>query len=138
MTTITVDVTVNSSVETVWKKWTDPDSIVQWNQASADWYCPKAANDLKVGGTFSFTMSARDKSSSFDFEGTYTKIEIHKTIEYTIIGGRKVSVLFEKVDDSTTKITETFDSEPTHSYEQQKDGWGAILMSFKRYCEGRK
>ncbi len=138
MRTITVDVLVNAPVEQIWKKWTDLDSIIQWNQASADWHCPKAANDLRVGGVFSFTMAARDKSSSFDFEGTYTKVELHRTIDYTIIDGRKVTVQFEKIGDLITKITETFEIKSTHTTEQQKEGWGAILKSFKGYCEERK
>jgi hypothetical protein len=30
----------------------------------------------------------------------------------------------------------SFDVETTHSIEQQRDGWQAILNNFKRYAEG--
>jgi hypothetical protein len=32
----------------------------------------------------------------------------------------------------------TFDSESTHSIEQQRDGWLAILNNFSRHVEARK
>jgi hypothetical protein len=34
-------------------------------------------------------------------------------------------------------ITVTFDSEPTHSEEQQRTGWQAILDSFARHVKGK-
>lgn len=135
MTQITVEITVSKNVEIVWKKWTDPDSIVEWNHASSDWYCPKALNNLKVGGVFSYIMSAKDKSMSFDFNGVYTNIIPHKIIEYTIQGGRKVKVLFESIDNNHTKVIETFDMETENSQEKQREGWHSILKSFKQYCE---
>ena len=67
---ITVSVLVNASIDKVWKHWTDPASVMQWNNASDDWYTPKAENDLRVGGKFNYTMSAKDGSMSFDFNGT--------------------------------------------------------------------
>ncbi len=35
------------------------------------------------------------------------------------------------------KVQVTFDTEPTHSLEQQRDGWQAILNNFGRYVEAR-
>jgi hypothetical protein len=32
-------------------------------------------------------------------------------------------------------VRETFDAEPTHSIEQQRDGWQAILNGLKKYVE---
>ncbi len=138
MTQITVEIIVNKNVETVWKQWTDTDSIVQWNHASDDWYCPKAVNNLKVGGTFSYIMAARDKSTQFDFNGIYTNIVPYKLIEYTIEGGREVKVTFDKIDATTTKVAETFEIEMVYSPEKQQEGWSAILGNFKRHCEKSK
>jgi hypothetical protein len=34
-------------------------------------------------------------------------------------------------------VRETFDAEPTHSIEQQRDGWQAILNRFAHHVEAR-
>ena len=47
---ITVEVLVNRDVKTAWDAFTRPQAITQWNFASADWRCPKAENNLRVGG----------------------------------------------------------------------------------------
>ena len=77
-TLITVEANFSVPVEKVWRSWTEPQHITQWNQASPDWHCPKATNDLREGGKFSSTMAARDGSMSFDFGGVHTKVEHHK------------------------------------------------------------
>lgn len=138
MSSITVDVTVNRDIDHVWRCWTDPQCITKWNQASADWHCPKAVNDLAVGGKFSATMAAKDGTASFDFEGIYTKVEKNGTIEYALGDERKVLVTFEKMSDTSTKITETFDAETENTVELQRSGWSAILQSFKSHCEGHR
>jgi uncharacterized protein YndB with AHSA1/START domain len=134
MTQITVSTLVEAPIETVWKCWTNPDHIMEWNHASDDWHCPAATNDLRVDGQFSFTMSANDGSVSFDFEGTYTDIVEYINIEYTIIGGRKVSILFEETDQGV-HITETFDAEDEHPIAMQQAGWQAILENFRKCVE---
>lgn len=133
--TISIDTTINSPIKKVWENWTNPSAVMTWNHASDDWYCPKAVNDFTVGGTFSYTMSSTDNKNSFDFFGTYTKIEPLKTIETTLGDGRKVVVEFKKVDDITTSVTESFDTEDVNSADRQRSGWQAILDNFKKYCE---
>jgi uncharacterized protein YndB with AHSA1/START domain len=134
-TIITVEATVNASVEKVWQYWSEPRHIIRWNNASADWCTLKAENDLREGGEFSATMSAKDGSFSFDFGGVYTKVEKHKLIEYTMGDGRKVSVHFT-ANGNETNISESFEAESTHSIEMQQGGWQAILNSFKKHVEG--
>ena len=131
---ITVQTTVNTSLEKAWQFWTQPEHVMQWNNASDDWHCPKATNDLKVGGKFNYTMAAKDGSMSFDFEGKYTKVEEFSLIEYHIIDGRKVIVQFEK-SNIGIQITESFDPENVHPDEFQQQGWQAILNNFKKYTE---
>ncbi len=131
---ITVQTIVPTSIEKAWKLWTQPEHITQWNNASDDWHCPKATNDLKVGGTFSFTMASKDGQMSFDFEGTYTNVITLSVIEYAIIDGRKVIIHFEKTEHGI-QITESFEPENVHSEELQRDGWQAILNNFKKYSE---
>lgn len=131
---ITVQTTIQQPIEIVWKKWTTPSDIMQWNNASPDWHTPKAENDLRAGGTFSFTMAAKDGSFSFDFGGTYTNVVEHFKIEYVLGDERRVMIDFSNHGDSVT-ITETFDPENENPLEMQQAGWQAILNNFKRYAE---
>jgi len=133
-TNITVSARIKSPVGKIWKLWTDPDHIIHWNQASEDWFTPRAKNDLREGGRFSYRMEARDGSSGFDFSGIYTRIVPEKEIHYTIDDGRKVTVEFTPAGKETT-VTESFEPESTNPAEMQQDGWNAILLNFKNYAE---
>ena len=132
---ITVETTVAAPVEEVWRAWTTPEDIKQWNAASDDWHTTAATVYLRVGGQFSSRMEAKDGSMGFDFAGTYTKVVPHQLIECTF-GGRTLSVQFIKAGDRVT-VRETFDAEETHTAEQQRAGWQAILDRFARHVEGR-
>ena len=131
---ITIQATINAPVEKVWEYWNEPNHITQWAFASPDWHAPKADNDLRVDGTFSTTMAAKDGSFSFEFGGVYTKVENHKAIEYTLGDGRKVKVAFS-TEGNQTKVVETFDPEDQNPEEMQRGGWQAILDNFKSYTE---
>lgn len=131
---ITIKTTVNLPADQVWKYWTEPEHITQWNQASDDWHCPKASNDLRTGGSFSATMAAKDGSFSFEFGGVYDEVVQHKTIAYTMGDGRKVRVTFN-YKGNKTEITEVFDPEMQNPREMQEAGWQSILNNFKKYAE---
>ena len=131
---ISVQVKINAPIEMVWKLWTTPEDIVQWNNASDDWHTPRAENDLRTGGNFNYRMEAKDKSLGFDFGGVYEKVIINEQIEYIIDDGRKVKIVFSTVDNKT-EVIEVFEAESTHSIEMQRDGWQAILDNFKKYTE---
>lgn len=133
---ITVEALINKPKEEVWNFWTSPEHIINWNFASDDWHTPNASNDLQIGGKFSSTMASKDGCMSFDFNGIYTNIIPYEIIEYTIADGRKVKVIFESKDNST-KVTEIFEAESTHTLEMQKGGWQAILNNFKKYAESK-
>jgi uncharacterized protein YndB with AHSA1/START domain len=134
--TITIEATVNAAIETVWGKWTNPNDIVKWNNASDDWHTTKAENDLKIGGRFSSRMEAKDGSFGFDFWGIYTNIIINELIEYNMGDDRKAKVLFIAENGKTTIIT-TFEAENENPIEMQQFGWQAILNNFKKYVELR-
>ncbi len=133
---ITVETTVAAPVEDVWRAWTTPDDILQWNAASDDWHTTKASVDLRVGGGFSSRMEAKDGSMGFDFAGTYTAIVQNQLIECTF-GDRVLRVEFVAGNNGVT-VRETFDAESTHSVEQQRVGWQAILDKFARHVERRR
>lgn len=133
-TIISVSTVIDTSVEKVWGYWTEPEHIVQWNNASDDWHTPKAVNDLREGGSFLSRMEAKDGSFGFDFSGSYTKVTKNKAIEYVMEDGRKVAVHF-KSNGTTTEIIETFEAETTNGLDVQQQGWQAILNHFKKYVE---
>lgn len=132
--TITVETIVHAPVEKVWEFWTEPRHITKWTFASEDWHAPIAENDVRVGGRFHTRMEAKDGSFGFDFGGVYDEIRINEFISYTLGDGRKVTITFVS-QENDTKIIEVFEGEATHSIEQQKAGWQAILENFKRYSE---
>lgn len=131
---ITVKTTVDLPLQKTWELWTRPEHITQWNFAADTWHCPAAENDLKPGGKFSWRMEAKDGSMGFDYSGKYEEVIPHKQITGTLDDGRKVSVNFSE-QDGKTWLTETFEVESTHSLEQQKAGWQAILENFRMYAE---
>jgi len=130
---ISVETLVAAPIERVWRAYTTPEDIKQWNAASDDWHTTAATVDLRVGGAFSSRMEAKDGSMGFDFAGIYTKIVEHKLIEYSF-GDRAAQVDFSS-SPSGIRVQVTFDSESTHPIEQQREGWQAILGNFKRHVE---
>lgn len=133
---ITVRISTKESLEKVWDYFTQPKHIINWCFASDDWHAPKAENDLKVGGTFSTTMAAKDGSMSFEFGGIYDEVIPLKKYSYAMGDGRKVTVKFDILD-GTVILTENFDPENENSIELQRGGWQAILDNFKKYLENK-
>jgi uncharacterized protein YndB with AHSA1/START domain len=132
---ITVSTSIHESLEKIWDFWTNPKHIIHWNFAGEDWHCPKAENDLQVGGKFNYRMEAKDGSMGFDFEAIYTNIMDFQLIEYKMDDDRKVSISLEKQENSIL-ITEKFDPENENPLEMQQQGWQMILDNFKKYVEG--
>lgn len=130
---ITIETRVHAPLEQVWRAWTTPEDIVQWNAASDDWHTTSATVDLKKGGHFAARMEAKEGSAGFDFTGTFTRIVPLELICYSM-GDRSVIVEFIDGDDAVT-VRETFDTEDDHPVELQRDGWKAILDRFARHVE---
>lgn len=132
---IVVSTLVAAPMQEVWRAYTTPADIMQWNAASPDWHTTSASVDLRPGGSFCSRMEAKDGSFGFDFAGEYTKIVPHQLIEYSF-GDRVAAVEF--IDGAgVVTVTVTFDSEPSHSEEQQRTGWQAILDNFARHVQGK-
>jgi uncharacterized protein YndB with AHSA1/START domain len=134
--TITVQITVSAPIDTVWECWNKPEHIVKWAFASDDWETPAAENDLRVGGKFKTVMAAKDKSTSFDFTGTYVAVKEHELIEYDMDGddGRHAKIEFAETPEGV-QVTETFGAENENPIEMQRAGWQTILQNFKNYVE---
>lgn len=133
---ITVETNVAAPVDQVWRAYTSPEDIKQWNAASADWHTTAATVDLRAGGAFSSRMEAKDGSMGFDFAGTYTQVVPNELIEYDF-GDRKARVEFQQLPQGV-KVRVTFDAETTFPVDQQRQGWQSILDNFKRHVESRR
>ena len=132
---VTVETTVAAPIETVWRAYTTPEDIVQWNAASDDWHTTAAQVDLREGGAFSSRMEAKDGSQGFDFAGTYTRIVPQRLIEYAF-DGRHARVEFDATA-AGVRVRVAFDPETTFPVEFQRAGWQAILDNFARYLAAR-
>lgn len=132
MSKIQIQALVGAPVQKVWECWTQPRHITKWNFASPDWQCPRAENDLRVGGKYLARMEAKDGSFGFDFEAVYDEVVDQKRITYTMSDGRKSTTEFKSVG-AQTQVTTVFDAETENPVEMQKAGWQAILDSFAGY-----
>ena len=132
---ITIETTVKAPIDKVWRAYTSPEDIIQWNAASDDWHTTSSSVELRVGGTFSSRMEAKDGSFGFDFAGTYTKIVPNELIEY-VFDNRSASVEFMQTNNGV-KVRITFVAETEHAIEQQEEGWQAILNKFAKHVEAK-
>lgn len=135
MEPIKIDITILAPVDKVWEYYNKPEHITRWNFANETWHCPSSENDLRVGGLFKTRMEAKDGSFGFDFEGIYDEVVPYERIEYHIMDGRKVAVVFDQIDGNTTKVIINFEPEKQNSVEMQREGWYAILNNFHKYVE---
>jgi uncharacterized protein YndB with AHSA1/START domain len=131
---ITIQAIVSANKQKTWNYYTQPEHIVHWNFATDDWRCPRASNDLSVGGKYIARMESKDGSVGFDFEATYTEIIEGEKFTYTMPDSRVVHVRFNVAGDKT-EVVITFDAETENSLELQRSGWQAILNNFKKYTE---
>ena len=134
---ITVETLVKAPIDTVWRAWTTPEDIKQWNAASADWHTTAASVDLRPGGAFTSRMEAKDGSMGFDFAGTYTRIVPNQRIDYAF-GERSATVEFIDQGDGGVLVRVSFDPENEFPLEQQREGWQAILDNFARHVQARR
>lgn len=134
LTNITVQTTINNTIEIVWDSFTNPEHIIHWNFASDDWHCPYAKNDLVAGGSFTYHMAAKDGSFGFDFGGVFDEIMLNKLLRMTLGDGRKIEVHFKTVNNQT-EVTETFEAENQNPIEMQRIGWQMIMDNFKKHTE---
>ena len=133
---IIVTTDIQAQLPVVWERWTNPAHVVHWNFASADWHCPGAESDFRNGGSFHYTMSARDGSFSFVLSGTFEEIVDGRSITLRLEDGRQVTTRFETAD-GKTRVIEAFEPETMNPEDLQRQGWQAILDNFRAYAEGR-
>lgn len=131
---ITVHTDIRASLDSVWRAWTSPQAIMQWNAAVESWCCPRAELELVEGGRFHYRMEAKDGSMGFDYEGTFVAIRPQQSLVLRLGDDRKVEVVFT-LTEKGVRVAETFATEDENSAEQQRQGWQAILDHFREFVE---
>lgn len=131
---IIISTKVKAPLSLVWRAWTNPDHIMNWNFAADSWHCPAAESDLRAGGKFSYRMEAKDKSFGFDFKGEFLEVKPLDTLAFKLDDDRRVGVIFEQQADGVA-VVEEFEAEDDHTLDLQRQGWKAILENFKTYVE---
>jgi uncharacterized protein YndB with AHSA1/START domain len=130
---IIVKVLINADSKKVWNYYTIPQHIINWNFAHPSWHCPRAENDMKVGGRYFARMEAKDGSDGFDFIANYIEIDEGKQFSYGF-DKRTVTIKINPVKDHTELVV-VFDPETENPIDIQRNGWQAILNNFKNYVE---
>lgn len=130
---IIISALISADKKKVWDYYTLPKHIINWNFADPSWHCPRASNDLKIGGRYTARMEAKDGSVGFDFDAFYTAIDVENSFTYEF--DDRCAIVEFNVKNAGTEVMITFDPESTNSLELQRNGWQAILNNFKSYTE---
>jgi uncharacterized protein YndB with AHSA1/START domain len=101
---ISIETTINSTLEKVWNAWVTPAAITKWNFASDQWVCPRAEVNLEEGSDFNYRMESKDGSMGFDFKGTFTQITAYVLIEYKLEDERRVMITFDKTKEGVRLV----------------------------------
>ncbi|WP_417429485.1 SRPBCC domain-containing protein [Halpernia sp.] len=135
MDKITLKIIILENVEKVWKYYTEPNHIMKWNFTDPSWFCPKAENNLQVGGSFKYRMESKKENFHFDFEGVYDEIIPLKLLKSHLIDGRTIETQFHEIDGKTTEVIQIFQPENDNLRDSQRNNWYAILDNFHKYVE---
>ena len=131
---ITTKAIILADKKKAWDFYTLPQHIVNWNFASDQWHCPRASNDMVVGGTYFSRMEAKFGDIGFDFGGIYTEVIPGEGFTYKLPDDREVKVSFiEKADHTVVEVI--FDAESENTLKLQTQGWQTILNQYKKYTE---
>jgi uncharacterized protein YndB with AHSA1/START domain len=131
---VTVTALISAEKKKAWDYYTLPEHIVNWNFASDQWHCPKASNDLVVGGKYFTRMEAKFGEIGFDFEGTYTEVLPEEGFTFKLPDEREVNVSFTEKE-GNTQVQVIFDAETENPIKLQTQGWQTILDQYKKYTE---
>ena len=134
--------TLDAPAELVFRCWTQGEHLLHWCSAGDGWTTPHARTEPRLGGRFNVGFAGPDGKTGFDFTGTYTEFTPPTAtatgyLTSAIDDGRPVRVVFEPKG-SQTFVTIHLPLEPTHSEEQQRHGWTAMLANLERYIATRK
>jgi uncharacterized protein YndB with AHSA1/START domain len=135
--TITITRLYDAPRSLVFDCWLKPEHLVHWYSAGDGWSTPYAESDGCTRGRFKIGFAGPDGKVAFDFTGTYDEVTAPECIAFTADDGRPMRVEFSD-QGGKTLVTLTLTLEPTHSEEQQRHGWTAMLANLETYLEGKR
>lgn len=137
--TLTLSRVFDAPRDLVWTAYTDPAHIVKWMFAR-DWESPFAETDVRKGGKFRIGMRPADHSEEgFVVDGTYREVVKPERLVQELSDGRLMTVRFEDVGGTKTKLT--LSVVMAESEEMERQGYTQILENFARHLatlQGRK
>ncbi len=133
---ISITQTVDADLEAAWQAYTDPTSIKQW-WGSSNAQLLKVENNVKVGGTWRFTLRGAD-NLEYVVSGKYSAVEYPHRLEYTDGAGDPnaarpealVTITFEQLPDGKTLLTKK--SVATPAVHQLNAAWLHAAMGGSR------
>lgn len=122
--------------ERVWQAWTDPDVMARWFHPEG-LHTPResVSVDLRVGGTYTYTMRIEETGQEFPTAGRYLRIDPPVRLDFTwgapgsIDEAPRVSVELEEIAADRTRMTFTLIGLPDDSGEDASayDGWSSAF-----------
>jgi uncharacterized protein YndB with AHSA1/START domain len=130
-----VDRTIPGPIDAVFDAWLDADALKAWMTPGPGMTVPRADVDARVGGRFLIVMATPDRE--IPHEGEYQVIDRPNKLVFTWVsepaGATLVTVEFEKLTDSATKVTLTHETLATESSrDSHRQGWAGILEALER------
>lgn len=123
----------------VWEAWTNPDIMARWFHPET-LVTPResVSVDLRVGGTYTYTMRIPDTGQEFPTAGRYRRIEEPRRLDFTwgspedIDDAPLVSIVFDEIDAESTRMTFTVIGLPNDSVTDASayDGWNSAFAVF--------
>ena len=137
--TLTIEKTLNASIQLVWDAWSNPEHIAQW-------WGPKGMkttvveHDFQVGGKWKYSMIMPD-GGEFIGEGKYSEIVMLEKIISSadfkpMTEGVEIQVLLEQAGEQTKFTFHCVHATEEYKIQQEKmgfyNGWGS---TFERLAE---
>ena len=123
---------LSATPQRVFDAYMNPDDLVKWYSASEGWTTPYAEIEAVPGGKFKIRFEDPTGEHSFDYEGTFSRIEAPHLFEQQLGDGRVVLTRINEVADGA-EIIQEFDGDDVFSPEAQAKGWLSILNNLENY-----
>ncbi len=120
-------------LEVLWGYFTEPKDIVKWFSISEEYYCSFAFNSLREGDIFMYRMSPKKEGVSFDIEGRFKEIQLHKLIRCSQ-DGTELMFSFEQLGEEAV-IKLEIQYSPDNKFGDMSYIWKALLNNFKKYVD---
>ena len=134
---ITIEATAMAPIADVWRAWTTPEDIKQWNAASTTG--THHSGDRRSACWWQVLVADGGQGRQ---HGIRLLGHLHSRRSKSTVGARSGRWPHRtnrvQRDPAGVTIRETFDAEPTHSPEQQREGWQAILNRFVQHVEANR